>query len=325
MASHIQSVGPNIREASASSQEKRGEGLEDVAMSCAKDERIITLAVDFFRAESRVRERTIFEAEPTTLTDPSYYGSYLCEAQESGACIDLQPINGIAHPRLLKKLFQKTHVTNFRAQLQYLAEKAEVVREGCRIFVLDVKDSKGLYLDKEEIIESEKAVVAFSREKRPKEKSPRQEIYDILQENQVHYVFLEGSLKNRIVTKIMTAEQADFLQKTPRGKEVLCMLCEVVMNLFKKGYDLRAPVAEGEGEAHMYTLAAEEYIAPLNKAEPVLPPEGVHDISLLTLYPRFYQALYGKEEQYYRAISAIHNVMHNFDESTGTTAITIQE
>lgn len=294
--------------------------IKDAILSCSTHDKSHTIAVDFLLGEGR-KERVIFTSLPTDASDPSPYGTYLSNVSASKICLDMQPINGVAKARFVKNLFRNSHVQDFNAQISFIVDYLE--SKATKVFVLDIKDSKGLYEHEGEIEKSEKEVVDFALAPRPREKSPRQDIYDILKQQEISFVFLEGKLKNRVITRIVNKQQAAFLQKTPRGREILCMVCEMVMNLFKKGYDVAAPISEGEMDAHHYTLAAEEFVAPLAQVN-VLAAQKVGDVSLVTLYPRHYKALYGPDEQYYKSVSAISDAKHTYDDSTGTTAITIK-
>lgn len=293
--------------------------ISDARLTSTVVDGVTSVAIEFLG--NRKSEQVLFHSKSPVQPEPTSYGSYLAKAASTGACIDVQPINGISKSRFLKNLFRNSHVQDLTNQLNFLKTKPVA---GCRVFVLDVKDSKGRYENSGEIQQSEEEVIQFAKGPRPKEASPRQAVHDLLRNEHVEYVFLEGRLKNRVITHVATSEQADFLQNSARGREVMCMLCELIMNLFKKGYDVHAPIQNGTQEVFQDVLAPEDFVAPLqDEVGPALTSIPAKDIVLHTLYPEHYKELYGPDEQYFKAVSSMGYAKHEYDPTTGTTSIQI--
>jgi hypothetical protein len=299
--------------------ENQKEKIKDAVILTNSDNKTHTIAIDFLTEVENKKERLILNSFLPEESD-RLENNYLNCVQKTKICLDIQPINGVSKSRFIKNLFRQSHVNDLKSQISYLASKS--LPNSTKVFVLDVKDCRGLYENSEEISNSEKEVINFLKGDKPQEKSPRQEIHNLITTGDVEYVFLEGKLKNRVISMISTPQQAEFLQRSDRGKEILCMVCEIMMNLFKKGYDIQAPITSAENEVINYTFASEEFISPLKNEKHEYKQE-LEDISLITLYPKHYKSLYGKDEQYFKAISNTTRTTHEYDENTGTTAIYI--
>ncbi len=253
-----------------------------------------------------------------TVSDFRYYAE-LIEKQTDWRCCDVLPINGHQTSRqnqFLKNLIRPKNVKELNDQLTYLTRHFSSGRTN--LFVLDITDAQGLYANKSEIEKAETIVASFLQQSEPKKKSPRKDFHQSVTNHGIEFFLNEGSLKHDILNQL-PSDCVDFLQKTDRGRDQLCQLCEIIMNFFKIGFLV---------EVQSQVLHPQNYFASTSirskGPNTKLVLERIHNISLATLYPSHYREMYAMRGEYYSTITEIFETHHQYDEITQITAITIK-
>src|SRR5579885_2055889 len=137
-------------------------------------------------------------------------------------CCDIEPVNGTAQHKYLKAGVVK------ETALQLELAKAMRLAEAVHLFVLDIKDRNGGYLNAKEITDEENGLATFLQGEMPKDKGARRDFHKIVRDHQIGFFLCEGKLKHDLLA--LKLPKVNALQ----GYE-LCQLCEFIMNLFKKG------------------------------------------------------------------------------------------
>lgn len=250
----------------------------------------------------------------------STYGKYIKDVVNAHGCTDVQPINGVYQKRFLKNMFKAKHVTDLSEQLKYLKTHEE--EKFVKVFVLDIKDAKCHYDNIQEIKDAEKEVEDFFLGKEPKEKSPRKDIFKLMSANNINYFFCEGRLKHYLLKEVFTPEQASYFQETDEGKGIFCQITEIVLNIFKLGYEVNAI-----NNDKLINLLPNDYLILFNNKEKLdiqKNPITMTPLTLFTLYPGHYKELYSIKEKYCESLTNAFKVEHNYDDATHTTAIKLE-
>lgn len=230
--------------------------------------------------------------------------------------VDVYPLNGTSRRGKFNAAdyLRPKHRTEIQQQLECLGGFENYTR----CMVIDFKDRQTVYVNGEEIQATEQAFVNFFRGPRPSS-TTQMVIYDLIRNNRIDYFINEGSLKAHLIAQSTFNDmQAAFFQKTEEGGEMLCQVCEVIMNGFKQGYEV---TVNGQ------MFRSEDYITSVStwsdRGEMLGEMYGeVIPLHLATLYPSNYKETYGQASHYYQLISNVFNTNHR--EENGTTIITIE-
>lgn len=233
-------------------------------------------------------------------------------------CSDVQPLNGSCKKnegRFLKDLIRKEHVEDLQTCLQSLSGS-----EGVRVFVLDLKDTENSYRNRDQIARNEVNVSTFLMAVEPKEVSPRKTFHQLIHTNQVDFFLREGLLKTDILAQL-SPEFSGYFTEDPEGGQKLCQLCEIIMNLFKQGYQVSGLGSEFHPQHYFLQTRRWEVLSELECSA----VDHTHNVALETVYPRHYENLYSERELYFQAISQVWDATHSCDSNTHVTRISIQE
>lgn len=228
---------------------------------------------------------------------------------------DLYPLNGT-----VKKTF---NITDFvrpqhRKEIQQHVHKLNesVEKEGfVRLMVIDFKDSKIAYENRDEISKAERAFATFLKENPPsgsKDKT-RKEVHDLIRENEIDFLINEGTLKADLLSKTFNPEQRAFFQDK-ENSPLFCQLCEVLMNGFKQGKEV---VVNG------WHCHPNDYVVALKTCAAFAGTNPLGDPFLQTYYPKNYKGVYSDTSAYYGLIIKISTVGYQHDAQEITT-ITIE-
>jgi hypothetical protein len=173
----------------------------------------------------------------------------------------------------------------------------------------------------EKIRKTESEFSAFFQGKAPCTAETQKSIYRLIHDNQISFFINEGSLKAKLIRKAFSPEQRTFLQDTTQGQgpALLCQLCEIIMNTFKKGCNVNV---------NRHTFRPEKYITPisehlikrLDSTRRGFP--FVRD--LITYYPHHYREMYSDSGEYFQLITKLFEARHGYDDITEITTITIR-
>lgn len=232
-------------------------------------------------------------------------------------CCDLEPINGKMQPnRFLENLITGEINQDLARQLHLLSSTAQRVN----LFVLDIQDRNRKYENREEIEQCERAMAQFLQDDHAPKPKQMKTFHRLVRENNIHYLLREGLLKHDIL-QILSSELRQHFQGTPEGRGRLCQLCEVIMNFFKMGYSVRI--------ADKAILHPENYFLSTRVQETLTTSRitlaKTHKISLKTFYPNFYATLYSNSSEYFAVINQVFKGEYTYDESSGTTIISIHQ
>jgi hypothetical protein len=249
------------------------------------------LILDFSPAEIRSAERPFY--------------AYACEALHKEV-VDVWPLNGkcAMNPQAYAKaLFSAKILRELRDQAQ-VANQLGSQSAQVRLFVLDLKDSRCSYGDKQQIDMFETGV----RDLLIKNVRPRNSVYNTMADNTIAFFLREGLLKASLLEKMPRDLQTFFDGRgdTHReGRAALCVLCEHSMNGFKNGYQVTV---------NGFTFHPDEYFelaSPLQEdrreitsdaLDSSMLAKSLHAKPLHTLYTPFYERLYGVEGGYYQSL-----------------------
>jgi hypothetical protein len=274
----------------------------------------------FLQNDSHKTVEIAFKAIPIPFLEAaSDFGCYAqrVEQHPSYLCCDVQPINGNQSKRFLKSLIRPNIVSELQSQMEYSNSRLTASR--VHLFVLDIKDAKGCYINEAEIENAENEFAFFLQKPEPKELSPRKTFHQIVRNKEIAFFLREGKLKHDIVSQL-TGESAEFLQNSDRGRKELCELCEMVMNFFKMGFAVEGLPKALHPQNYFVSTAVrkEQFSGPLEL-------RSIHSISLMTFYPSHYREMYSQQGEYYLAMNSVFKTRHDYEQSTKTTAISIAQ
>ncbi|NGX58925.1 MAG: hypothetical protein KR126chlam3_00066 [Chlamydiae bacterium] len=261
-----------------------------------------------------------FQAVPLSEVEKdSPFAQYVREIERGNLlyCCDVEPINGINQTnRFIENLITREINSDLANQLDLLSTTSQQVN----LFVLDIKDAKKRYENREEIEQCELAMAQFLQAEHPPKPKQMRSFHRLVRENHIQYLLREGLLKHDILQKL-SPELRQHFQETPEGRGQLCQLCEIVMNFFKMGYSVRVL-----GD---HVLHPEDYFLSTRVQEGLsssrISLEKTRKIALKTLYPKFYAELYSQSSEYFSVINQIFKGEFTYDEKTGTTIISITQ
>ncbi|MBA3285438.1 MAG: hypothetical protein H0U27_10335, partial [Nitrosopumilus sp.] len=113
--------------------------------------------------------------------------------------------------------------------------KSNDIDDFVRVMVIDFKDTKNSYINRNEIWKTEQAFADFFTGIQPdnkKESRGRLCTYKLIKDNSIKFVINEGTLKADLMANTFTPTQKKYFAK--EGLE-LCQVCEIIMNGFKQG------------------------------------------------------------------------------------------
>lgn len=292
----------------------------DIAMTIQDSrEKTYRLSVSFFSGLENLIETVDFILTPSSTLSRSDTKQFAQDILMRGAhgVVDIYPLNGTIRKNwTMKDFIRPKHRQEIQTHARLL-EQIDPKGKFVRCLVLDFKDSQLSYRHFEEIAATEKAFAAFFKGSCPRRETDRA-IYQLIHEHRIHYFINEGSLKAKLVSKTFTLQQSNFLQETEQGRDLLCELCEYIMNGFKMGYEVTAKTVCYHPNDYLAAIRSHAF------------KESAHEIKLtptlkmLTFYPQAYQAQYGEKSHYFELISNLFKTEHYYEEQNETTIISIQ-
>lgn len=241
-------------------------------------------------------------------------------AQKPLIVADVYPLNGTVKDRKFKitDYVRPIHRKEIQQQLHIINE-VDPLKSYLRCLVIDFKDMHQRYDSLHEISCAEQAFVNFFRIAESEKNETQALVHRLIKEGNISFFINEGSLKANLLKKALTAEQGEYFQKHEEGSQLLCQLCEIIMNGFKQSCDV---VVNG------MTFNSADYIATINNLAEVrlgrvleeskMPPF----IKLITLYPSNYKETYSINSAYYQLITKIYRTFH--EDKNDTTVISIE-
>lgn len=236
------------------------------------------------------------------------------ESAVGSKVIDLWPLNGKCVPDLWS-LFSDAALRKLWTQAQ-VADKIGGTQ--LRIFVLDLKDSQGTYRNAQEISIAEMDIRDLLLLR-----NPRRTVHNRFERTRVQFFLREGLLKatlREILSEELRTLFDSYGSENRPGRDAFCMLCEHIMNGFKKGYAIHI-------QCHvLHPDEFFEYAAPpACKDDPRAGRslENLQRVTLHTLYSACYVETYGPMQEYYLALARFFKTRHELD-TNGITHIVIE-
>ena len=255
-------------------------------------------------------------------TDGDYYNYALSILDnQASMLVDLWPVNGTWNSR------QSRFITNlFKTEIQKeLCTQASLASKMAhpphiRLFVLDLKDGEGHYKNGQKIALAESRVVDLIR-------MQEHPVAKLLNQNRVLYLVREGFLKALVLRALSENTVAYLEDKKGPGPQLLCILCEFLINGFKRGYGvviehnnrILAQLHPRDFFRELFSSSKEVNASPAELAQRLLV------LQLQTYYSPYYSQLYGKDSLYYQLISQLYKTEHVVDQATSSTIITLHE
>lgn len=316
-------IQPILSAAEASSSSVIEAPIIAAQLSLSRVEDVSCLSISFFSSQcEEVPNSVDFYLRQLASTSESNVKSIFQELFIHGGfrVADVYPLNGRIKRRGFKitNFIRPVHQEEIQQQIEILDEM-DSEKKWVRCLVIDFKDALGGYNHLDQIVAAEKNFAAFFKGSSPdpKKKEVQSWIYRLIRSNRINFFINEGSLKADLIGKVFTSEQAIFLQKPTKGPELLCQLCEVIMNGFKQGCEV--VVNEQRFNPNDYITAInEEVIEGIDSAEIRLPFVP----SLVTFYPYHYRRLYSDGSEYFSLLTNIFRTTHSYEKET--TIITIE-
>lgn len=296
--------------------------VSDVQLTMERKQKDVNiLSISFFYELRKIWQSVDFFLRPLPIRSPVHQQALLCKkvAKEVLTVTDLYPLNGTVKGRKFKitDFVRPTHRKEIAEHVEILDE-IDREKEHARCLVIDFKDKAQRYDCLQDISLAESDFAAFFRGDGSDKKNIQAEIYNLFKKCKVDFFINEGSLKANLLKKAFSSEQSDFFQNSEKGSQLLCQLCELIMNGFKQGCEV---VVNG------CQFNPNDYIAFVNGfaggkkdgsgEEVKLPP-----IRLITLYPKCYKETYSIKSIYYQLITNIFRT--NNADKNNTTIITIE-
>ena len=283
------------------------------------DQTIHCLSIAFFSSNKEDALETVkFYIRPVSRVSGSHLTALAREilSSEEHGVADVFPLNGTVKNRNFK-------ITDFLKE----SHRAEIVRHidilnrcdsecrYARCLVTDFKDTKGRYENCLEISNTEKTFADFFRRAPSTNAKVQVEIQRLFKDNRINFFIHEGSLKADLIRKAFNSRQSSFFQGTSEGSEVLCQLCEVLMNGFKQGCETTVK-EEVQFLPNDYLEALQIPPGCVGKEIPRFP-----SAKLITFYPSHYVDVYSDRSKYFQLITKTFFANHYYERET--TIITI--
>lgn len=200
--------------------------------------------------------------------------------------------------------------------LRRVANKLQLNPEQDRtVFVLDLRDVGGSYVDPTSIEESEKVVCEYISSKKQPEglgKSAKKAHELFHSKLPVDFVLCEGSLKHELLKGLDETQMDYFLNTGKTGRTAFCEYTEPFMTAMKLGDELK-----------VFDLR-EGFLIPVSP--PQTSPENFSPRSVSTVYyPEEYQDLYSPQARIPQALSKVLPVTFSVDPVNQITEMTILE
>ena len=163
-------------------------------------------------------------------TDGDYYhyATAIFDNQAS-LLVDIWPVNGTwnsRQSRFIANLFKTEIQEELCVQASLVSKLAHLPH--VRLFVLDLKDGEGHYQNSEKIALAESRVVDLIR-------MQEHPVAKLLNQNRVLYLVREGFLKTLVLRALSERTVAYLEDKRGPGPQLLCIVCEFLINGFKEG------------------------------------------------------------------------------------------
>jgi hypothetical protein len=291
---------------------------------CQTDESTNCLSISFFShlEEGDAEDPVRFYLEPLIEHAGSSSSSSSQDLHDSLTIADVYPLNGVSKNRKFKitDFVQPKHRMEISQSIE-LVNQQDPEKQWVRCLVIDFKDVSGCYDDLDKIRQTEREFSAFFQGDVPGGAETQKSIYRLIHDNQISFFINEGSLKAKLIRKAFSPEQRTFLQDTTpgQGPALLCQLCEIIMNTFKKGCKVTVNGRTFRPEKYI-TPISEHLIKRLDSTERGFP--FVRD--LVTYYPHHYREMYSDSGEYFQLITKLFEANHGYDDVTQTTAISIR-
>lgn len=297
--------------------------VSHVQLSLTKlSEKVSRLSVIFFYEHGGLSSSVDFELRPsaTCFRNRLPVSCLGMSAQKPLIVADVYPLNGTVKDRNFKitDYVRPIHRTEIQQQLHIINE-VDPFKNSLRCLVIDFKDIQKRYDSLHEISSAEQAFVNFFRIAESDKNETQALIHRLIREGNISFFINEGSLKANLLKRAFAEEQGDYFQKHEKGSQLLCQLCEIIMNGFKQSCEV---IVNG------MTFHSADYIATINNFAEVRHGEVLDEskmpsfIKLMTLYPNNYKETYSINSAYYQLITNIYRTSH--EDKNDTTVITIE-
>lgn len=295
--------------------------VSDVRLTLGRQEDVNILSISFFYELGKNWKPVDFLLRPLPTIPALHLQTLLCKkvAEKKFTVIDLYPLNGTVKGRKFKitDFVRPIHRKEIEQHIEILDE-IDCEKGGIRCLVIDFKDKTKRYDCLEDISSAENDFAAFFRGDGSDKTSIQADIYNLFNRCKVNFFINEGSLKANLLKKAFSPEQSNFFQDSEKGSQLLCQLCEVIMNGFKQGCEV---VVNG------CQFNPNDYISFINnvvekKEDKSCEGEKLPAIGLITLYPNCYKETYSIKSAYYQLITNISRTIH--EDKNGTTIIAIE-
>lgn len=294
--------------------------VSDVRLTLERrQEEVNILSISFFYELEKNWRLVDFVLRPSSIP-AVHLQAFRCNkaAEKIFTVIDLYPLNGIVKKKfIISKFVKEEHRKEIKKHIEILDE-IDPEKEHVRCIVIDFKDRAERYNCLEEISRAENNFAAFFRGDCPGKYKIQADIYNLFKECKVDFFINEGSLKADLLKKAFSPEQSDFFQNSKNGSQLLCQLCEVIMNGFKHGCEV---VVNG------CQFNPNDYISFINSFVEKKEGENCEDgklppARLITLYPPYYKDIYSIKSAYYQLITNVFRLTH--EDKNNTTIISIE-
>jgi len=286
-----------------------------------KQEDVNILSISFFYELGKVWKSVDFFLRPLPIMSAIHLQTLLSKkvAKEIFTVTDIYPLNGTVKGRKFKitDFVRPIHRKEIEQHVQILDE-IDCKKEHARCLVIDFKDKTKRYDCLEDISVAENDFAAFFRGDGSDKKNIQADIYNLFKKCKIDFFINEGSLKANLLKKAFSSEQSDFFQNNENGSQLLCQLCEVIMNGFKQGCET---VVNGcQFNPNDYISFVKDFVE--EKEDEDCKEVKLPLIRLLTLYPNCYKETYSLKSAYYQLITNIFRTNH--EDKNNTTIITIE-
>ncbi len=245
---------------------------------------------------------------PVENVAPAYPFYAYAQLASQKVVIDLWPVNGKS-TMPVDELFSKKVLRELGSQ----AGTASTICENqlC-LFVLDLKDEASRYRNRSAISSAESRIRDLLLTQKP-----QRAINNRIKLHNLRFFLREGLLKATLIQEVLTSEQVTLFdspgQVNKPGRDAFCMLCEILMNGFKSGYEIH--ITNGIKAYNLQPYDFFEYACPSNDAG-LLPPPNFKKLCLLrlyTLYSPAYKETYALTSTYYQALRQFFKTKHLLD------------
>ncbi len=230
--------------------------------------------------------------------------------------VDVLPVNGIFQKRLsrfFEHLFNEESLKELEKEVQLSGSLCK--HNNLKVFVLDLKDSQGKYVNIDTIRQAEDAIRDLLH-------TGSHPAAVLIRKLGVQFFLREGLLKALVLRSLSSVLQ-DYCY-TSEGRAFLCILCEIIMNGFKRGYAVA--LIKHSSTSESYFDPSHFLVSTMPPNQKARLPSSVKPIWLVTLqtyYPAYYKDMYGVNSLYYQVLIRLNHLHHQFDNATGCTVITL--